>query len=119
MKSNQVLNKNVWKSFKRNGVLLKKNLNMEQIKEHDKIKKLSELVIMDNFDRNPTFLHIYKTNNGYSVSKQCSFKNKKECNWTFKINIKSNEAIIACDKNCQHKNPIKHKSLILILYLFE
>ena len=31
------------------------------------------------------------------------------CRWTININIDTNEAILSCNKECEHKNQIKYK----------
>ena len=113
---NQILNKNIWKSFKidhifKNGKIIRKILNKEQNDEFDLIKKLSEKLIADNFHRNPTFNHILKTSNGYTIKKSCVIKQKLNCIWKICININTNEAFLSCNKECEHKNPIKRTGL--------
>ncbi len=113
---NQTLNKNIWKSFKidhifKNGKIIRKTLNKEQNDEFDLIKKLSEKLIAGNFHRNPTFNHISKTRNGYTITRLCKIKHKVDCTWNIYINIDKNEAILTCNKECEHKNPIKHTGL--------
>jgi hypothetical protein len=119
------LNQNVWKSFKCeninkggsrpvlifNGQIMRKTLNQEQAVEYDFIKKLSEKLIFDNYGRNPTFRCITKTSIGYSITRTCNIKQKVNCRWNININIDTNEAILSCNKECQHKNPIKYKGL--------
>jgi hypothetical protein len=104
------LNKNVWKSFtgehinkKRN--ILRKNLNKDQIIEYDLLRNLSEKLIMDNYERNPTFRRITKTGAGYSISRTC-YQNKADCNWNINININNNETILSCSKKCDHKKNV-------------
>ena len=70
----------------------KRNLNIEQNIEYDKIKKLSEQVIVDNFKRNPTRQNIFNGPNGFTIVKTCAKQKKKKCNWNIKININTNEA---------------------------
>ena len=119
------MNKNVWKSFKRenftrqsdtaisksNGKIVGKTLNQEQIVEYDLIKTLSEKLIIDNYGRNPTLRYIAKTKIGYTITKICKIKQKDDCRWNININIDTNEAFLTCNKECQHKNPIKYKGL--------
>jgi hypothetical protein len=120
------LNKNVWKSFKSENFIreskvrafsktiseiIRKTLNQEQIVEYDLIKTLSEKLIFDNYGRNPTFRYITKTSIGYSITRTCNIKQKVDCRWNININIDANEAILSCNKECQHKNPIKYKGL--------
>jgi hypothetical protein len=110
------LNKNIWKSFKSNhthsnGKIIRKTLNKDQNDENDLIKKLSERLIADNFHRNPTFNYILKTSNGYTITRFCIIKHKVDCTWNIYINIDKNEAILTCNKECEHKNPIKHTGL--------
>jgi hypothetical protein len=119
------LNKNVWKSFKSenftrqsdtaisksNGQIVGKTLNQEQIVEYDLIKTLSEKLIFDNYGRNPTLRYIAKTKIGYTIMRICKSKQKVDCRWNININIDTNEAILSCNKECQHKNPIKYKGL--------
>ena len=45
--------------------------------------------------------------NGFTIVKTCAKQKKKKCNWNIKININTNEAIITCDKNCQHRKSKK------------
>ncbi len=119
------MNKNVWKSFKSenftrqsdtaisksNGQIVGKTLNQEQIVEYDLIKTLSEKLIFDNYGTNPTFRYITKTKIGYTITRICKPKQKVDCCWNININIDTNEAILSCNKECQHKNPIKYKGL--------
>jgi hypothetical protein len=119
------LNKNIWKSYKSenisqnssralsktNGHISRKTLNNDQIVEYDLIKELSKNLIIDNYDRNPTFLKISKTSIGYTITRSCIMKQKFDCRWNININIDTNEAILSCNKECQHKNPIKYKGL--------
>lgn len=80
-KSNQTLNKNIWKSFDYCKIISKKNLNKEQKRENDFIKKLSEQLIMENFSRNPTSHILIKTSTGYRLNKVCSIQNQHLCRW--------------------------------------
>ncbi len=126
LKPNQFLNKNIWKSFKKEnfqkdrdfsrtyGRIIRKTLNKEQAVENDFIKKLSEKLIINKYGRNPTFRYIAKTKIGYTITRICKPKQKFNCRWNININIDTNEAILSCNKECQHKNPIKHKGLFLI-----
>jgi len=128
LKPNQFLNKNVWKSLKcenftrqsdtanskSNGQIVRKTLKNDQIVEYDFIKKLSEKLIIDNYGRNPTFQNITKTKIGYTITRTCKPKQKFNCRWNIYIKIDTNEAILTCNKECQHKNPIKRLGLILI-----
>jgi hypothetical protein len=109
-----MLNKNIWKNFEHNGILKKKDLNTEEKEEYDKIKKLSEQLIIDNFNRNPTFLYIAKTCNGYTIARICPILRKQDCLWYIKINLNTNKAILTCNKDCHHTNPKKNKSIIKI-----
>ena len=127
LKPNQFLNKNIWKSFKKEnfqkdrdfsrtyGRIIRKTLNKEQTVEYDLIKKLSEKLIIDNYGRNPTFQNMKKTKIGYTITRFCKPKQKVDCRWNIYIKIDTNEAILTCNKECQHKNPIKRLGLILIL----
>ena len=109
--NNQLLNKNVWNSIQTyKGILSVNKLTQEQVNEYESVKKLSEKLICDNFNRNPTFNQVRKTITGYSVSKCCYVKRKQNCFWTVNININLNEATILYDKECPHKNPKKLKS---------
>ncbi len=97
---NQILNKNIWKSFKSNhthsnGKIIRKNLIKDQNDENDLIKKLSEKLIADNFHRNPTFNHILKTSNGYTITRLCKIKHKVDCKWNIYINIDKNECLLS------------------------
>jgi hypothetical protein len=128
-KFNQFFNKNIWKSFKNEnfirkskkassityGQILRKTLNKEQIVEFDFIKKLSEKFIIDNYNRNPTFQKILKTSIGYTIGRTCSLKSQKFCSWTILINIDTNEVILSCSKECQHKYPIKYKGFLILI----
>ena len=126
LKPNQFLNKNVWKSFKSenfqkdrvfsrtNGKIVRKTLNKEQAVEYELIKTLSEKLIIDNYGRNPTFRYITKTKIGYTLTRTCKPKQKFNCRWNIYIKIDTNEANLTCNKECQHKNPIKRLGLILI-----
>ena len=108
-----MLNKNIWMNFEHYGFLKKKDLNTEEkSEEYDKIKKLSEQLIIDNFNRNSTFLYIAKTCKGYTISRRCCILRKLDCLWYIKININTNEAILTCNKDCHHTNPKKHKSIV-------
>ena len=124
------MNKNAWKSFKSENFIreskvrassktiseiIRKTLNKEQIVEYDLIKKLSEKLIIDNYGRNPTFQNMKKTKIGYTITRFCKPKQKVDCRWNIYIKIDTNEAILTCNKECQHKNPIKRLGLILIL----
>ena len=111
-----MLNKNIWKNFEHYGFLKKKDLNTEEKEEYDKMKKLSEHLFIDNFNRNPTFRSIAKTCNGYTIKRTCFKLRKHDCFWYIKININTNEAILTCNKDCHHTNPKKRKSIIKILY---
>ena len=84
---------------------------MEQNVEFDLIKNLSEKLIVDNYNRNPAFLFIKKTKIGYSITRICKAKQIVYCNWIIHINIDTNEAILSCNKECEHKNPIKYIGL--------
>ena len=122
------MKKIVWKSFKcenfnkassrsvskTNGQIKRTTLNKEQIVEYDLIKNLSEKLIIDNYCRNPTFRHITKTKIGYTITRVCKMKQITCTRWNIYINIDTDEAILTCDKECQHKNTIKHTGLILI-----
>jgi len=126
------LNKNIWKSFKKenfwksfksenfnnesnrallktNGRIIRKTLNKEQTVEYDLIKKLSEKLIIDNYGRNPTFRYIAKTSIGYTITRTCKPKQIICSSWNIYIKIDTNEAILTCNKECQHKNPIKYE----------
>jgi hypothetical protein len=111
------LSKNVWKSFigehtnTKSGTILTKTLNKNQIIEHDLIKKLSLKLIFDNYNRTPLFQYARKTSIGYNIVRCCWLKKKTVCSWLIKININTNEAILSCNKECQHKNPNKNKGL--------
>jgi len=115
LKTNQMLSENIWESLtnfhiSKNSQIIKKNLNKKQSKEFDKIKNVSEQLIIENFKRNPTFRQIRKTNFGYSIDRYCFIQGKKECYWVINIKIRNNEATLSCNKDCQHKNP-KKKSI--------
>ena len=109
------MNKNVWKSLKseninrRNRTIMRKTLNKDQTIDYELLKKISVELILDNYDRNPTFEFIKKSINGYDIYKKCHFKHKKVCRWLININIDTNEAILSCNKECEHKNPIKYE----------
>lgn len=120
LKTNQMLSENVWESLtnfhiSKNSQIIKKNLNKKQSKEFDKIKNVSEQLLIENFKRNPTFRQIRKTNFGYSIDRYCFIQGKKECYWVINIKIRNNEATLSCNKDCQHKNP-KKKSIYLFIY---
>ncbi len=83
----------------------------QKVVEYDLIKELSEKFIIDNYNRNPTFKKISKTSIGYTITRSCVIKQKDDCRWNININIDTNEAILSCNKECQHKNPIKYKGL--------
>jgi hypothetical protein len=111
------LNKNIWNSFKRNhthsnGNIIRKALNRDQNDEYDLIKKLSEKLIVDNYHRNPTFEYITKRKFGYNITRKCRTKRIIYCRWNIDINMNTNEAILSCNKQCQHENPIKHIGLV-------
>ena len=110
------MDKNIWKSFKsenyvhRNKIIMRKTLKKDQIVEFDLIKNLSEKLIIDNYDRNPTFDYIKKTINGYIINRRCYLKNKRLCGWNINININTNEAILSRSRECEHTNPSKRKN---------
>jgi hypothetical protein len=110
------LNKNVWKSLTSDNInkkrkVLRTTLNIEQNVEFDLIKNLSEKLIVDKYNRNPAFLFIKKTKTGYSITRICREKQTVNCNWIIHINIDTNEAILSCNKECQHENPFRNKGL--------
>lgn len=111
LKPNQKLDTNIW------NCLPKGTVNRKNIKnEFEIIKNLSEHLIVDNFNRNPTFHRIRKTINGYSIDRHCYTKGKSACYWIININLNNNEATLSCSKNCLHYNPKKIKSFS---YFFE
>jgi hypothetical protein len=108
------MDKNIWESFKDENFdgkkgIRRKTLKKDQIIEFDLIKNLSEKLIIDNFNRNPTFKQIRKTVNGYIISRQCYLKSKFLCGWSINLNIKTNEALLSCGRVCEHTNLIKCK----------
>lgn len=110
LKPNKKLDKNIW------NCLPKGTVNRENIKnEFEIIKNLSEHLIVDNFNRNPTFHRIRKTINGYSIDRHCYTKGKSACYWIININLNKNEATLSCSKNCLHYNPKKIKSFSFFL----
>ena len=124
LKTNQMLSENIWESLtnfhiSKNSQIIKKNLNKKQSKEFDKIKNVSEQLLIENFKRNPTFRQIRKTNFGYSVDRYCFIQGKKECYWVINIKIRNNEATLSCNKDCQHKNPKKKSIKNLFIKIIE
>jgi hypothetical protein len=123
------LNENIWKSFKSEnfnraisktcGEISRKLLNKEQIDEYDLLKSLSEKFIIDKYDRNPTFRVILKTKIGYTITRNCILKCKPFCKWNIYMNIDTNEAILTCDKECNHENRLKKRqgSFLFINFL--
>ena len=110
LKPNQKLDKNIW------NCLPKGTVNRKNIKnEFEIIKNLSEQLIVNNFNRNPTFHRIRKTINGYSIDRHCYTKGKSACYWIININLNNNEATLSCSKNCLHYNPKKIKSFSYFL----
>jgi hypothetical protein len=115
LKKDQILNKNIWKSLtgdkiRSNNVIISKNLTVDQSAEYDLLKKLSEQLIINNYDRNPTFNRITKTSIGYRINRVCP-KKKTLCSWNININVNTNEAILSCsNKDCKHNNQRKLKS---------
>jgi hypothetical protein len=95
---------------------MRRTLNNDQIIEYDLLKKLSEELIVDNFKRNPTFYFLMKTSSGYTIYSKCSLKQKIICRWAININIDTNEAILSCNEECEHKNPNKKRGSNLILF---
>ena len=89
---------------------MRKNLTTDQSAEFDLLKKLSEQLIVNNYDRNPTYHRITKTSTGYTIQKVCCINNQNLCYWSIKINVNKNEATLSCTQDCQHKNQKKHKS---------
>ena len=92
IKVNQTMDKNIWESFKDENFdgkkgIRRKTLKKDQIIEFDLIKNLSEKLIIDNFNRNPTFKQIRKTVNGYNIIRQCSLKSKYLCIWSINFII--------------------------------
>lgn len=107
------MNRKIWQSFFNNiKSISKKDLNKEQIIEFNLIKSISEKLLISNLNRSPTFEHIYKTVDGYSVFRVCQLDN---CFWTVHINIINSLVTITCNKDCQHKNPRKRSLFILVL----
>jgi hypothetical protein len=104
LKSDQILNKNEWKMFKnsRSCFLFKKGFNKRQIEEDEIIKKLSEQLIVDNYNRNPTYTKTIKSPNGYKIQRRCCFKNQHLCKWPINIDRNINEANLSCDSQCNH-----------------
>ena len=91
---------------------MRKTLNKDQTIDYELLKKISVELILDNYDRNPTFKSIIKTSTGYTIIRACTIKRKSDCNWNININMNTNEACLSCNKQCEHKNPIKLKSLL-------
>jgi len=123
LKKDQILNKNIWKSLtgdkiSTNNVILSKNLTLDQSAEYDLLKKLSEQLIINNYDRNPTFHKLTKTSTGYTIQRKCCINYQYLCCWSIKINVNTNEATLSCNHDCQHKNPEKRKNKILNLFLY-
>ena len=121
LQPNQKLNTNIWSSLNNyNGIVIaQKVLNYEQLVEFDKIKNLTEQLIIDNYNRNPIFNHLKKTSNGYSVYRRCFSQSKHNtCNWYINIDINRNEAIVSLSSNdCTHNIAKKKTSLIFGLYI--
>jgi hypothetical protein len=116
LKKDQILNKNIWKSFNK-GKICRKQLNSnEQKNEYEKIKNVSEQLLVDNLNRNTSFDRIIKSLTGYSISRCCYVNNKKACFWKINININKNEATLSSNSNCDHENQRKNKSLFVLLY---
>ena len=86
-------------------------MNKDQIAEYDLLRNISEKLLADNYHRNPIFQCLIKMSSGYSIQRYCFFKCKRMCRWTININIIVNEAIVSCNKECEHKNPIKRTGL--------
>ena len=95
----------------KNAIILRKTLNKDQIAEYDLLKNISEKLLADNYHRNPMFQFLIKTRIGYTIARYCRLKNKIYCRWNIYINIEKNEAFLSCNKECEHKNPIKRKGL--------
>ena len=85
-------------------------MTVDQSSEYDLLKKLSEELIVNNYDRNPTFNQITKTSTGYTIQRRCCINRQHLCYWSIKINVNTNEATLSCSHDCQHKNPKKNKS---------
>ena len=117
------MNKNIWKSLTGDKIsskktIISKNLTVDQSSEYDLLKKLSEELIVNNYDRHPAFKDITKTSTGYTIQKVCCINNQNLCYWSIKINVNTNEATLSCNHDCQHKNPEKRKNKILNLFLY-
>jgi len=109
------LNKNIWKSLTGDKIsskktIISKNLTVDQSSEYDLLKKLSEELIANNYNRHPTFSRILKTSTGYTIQRRCCIKSQYLCWWSIKINVNTNEATLSCTQDCQHQNPKKNKS---------
>jgi hypothetical protein len=110
------LDKNIWESLNSNQInksrkILRTTLDRNQIIEYDLIKDLSEKLILDSYNKNPTFERILKTSYGYNIIRSCHLRTETLCRWNISINIDTNEAILSSNKKCQHNNPIKRKGL--------
>ena len=84
MKKDQILNKNIWKSLtgdkiSSRNVILNRDLTVDQSAEYDLLKKLSEQLIINNYDRNPTFHKLTKTSTGYTIQRRCCIKSQFLC----------------------------------------
>ena len=115
------MSKNVWQSFTnqqidKNSRILDKKINkLDQKVEHNLLRKLSENLIIENCEINPSFRHIRKISSGYSLNSRCLIKGIYHCAWTINLNIQTNEAFLSYPKKCTHKNQIKNSKILIFL----
>ena len=101
------LNFDIWKEIKSNRSakkIAKRDLNVEQLKEMNKINSLFSDQIFKRFGVEQRSGSWYKSPTGYTITQFCNQTKDSKCqsNWMLRIKVPSGQAQIFFSKHCNH-----------------
>ena len=101
------MNFDIWKEIKSNRSakkIAKRDLNVEQLKEMNKINSLFSDQIFKRFGVEQRSGSWYKSPTGYTITQFCNQTRDSKCqsNWMLRIKVPSGQAQIFFSKHCNH-----------------